>query len=57
MRDVKPRELQFYQMPNGREPFTEWYKAIQDPWTQSRIQKRLVRLSLGNFGDCRSVKF
>ena len=55
MRDVQPRELQFYRMPNGREPFAEWYNAIQDPWTQSRIQKRLVRLGLGNFGDCRSV--
>jgi len=55
MRDVKPRELQFYRMSNGREPFAEWYNAIQDRWTQSRIQKRLVRLGLGNFGDCRSV--
>ena len=55
MRDVQPRELQFYRMPSGREPFAEWYNSIQDPWTQSRIQKRLVRLGLGNFGDYRSV--
>ena len=55
MRYIHPRELQFYQTPNGREPFTEWFESIQNQETQDRIQKRLDRLTLGNFGDCRTV--
>ena len=55
MRHVHPRELQFYRTPNGREPFTEWFESIQNQETQDRIQKRLDRLALGNFGDRRAV--
>ena len=49
-----PRELQIYQNPNGREPFTEWLES-RDQKTQERIQARLDRLVGGNFGDCKSV--
>lgn len=55
MRRIHPRELQFYQTPNGREPFIEWFESIQNQETQDRIQKRLDRLVLGNLGDCRTV--
>ena len=55
MRHTHPRELQFYQTPNAREPFTEWFESIQNQETRDRIQKRLDRLALGNFGDCRTV--
>ena len=55
MRHTHPRQLQFYRIPNGREPFTEWYATIQDRNARNRIQKRLDRLEDGNFGDCRSV--
>ena len=30
MRHTHPRQLQFYRMLNGREPFTEWYATIQN---------------------------
>ena len=55
MRHTHPRQLQFYRMLNGREPFTEWYATIQNRNDRNRIQKRLDRLEDGNFGDCRSV--
>ena len=55
MRHTHPRELQFYQTPNGQEPFTEWFESIQNQETQDRIQKRLDRIALGNFGDYRTV--
>lgn len=55
MRNSHPRELQFYQMSNGREPFTEWFESIRDQRTQDRIQTRLDSVVLGNFGDCKSV--
>ncbi len=49
-----PRELQIYQNPNGREPFTEWLES-RDQKTQERIEARLARLVGGNFGDRKSV--
>jgi putative addiction module killer protein len=55
MRDTHPRELQAYRTQNGREPFTEWFHAIQNTRTQTRIRGRLDRLEKGNFGDCESV--
>ena len=49
-----PRELQIYQNPNGREPFTEWLES-RDQKTQERIEALLDRLVDGNFGDCKPV--
>ena len=55
MRNIHPRALRFYQTPNGREPFTEWFESIRDQRTQDRIQTRLDSIALGHFGDCKSV--
>ena len=55
MRDVHPREIQVYRMPDGRQPFTEWLESIRDTNTQDRMQARLDRLEEGNFGDYKSV--
>ena len=55
MRSTRPRTLQVYRTPDGRRPFAEWLESIRDNRTQSRIQTRLDRLELGNFGDCRPV--
>ena len=55
MRDAQPRELQFYRDSDGREPFVEWFSTIRDQQTRTRIQRRLVRLEDGNFGDCHAV--
>ena len=51
MRNTRPRTLQVYRTPDGRRPFAEWLESIRDNRTQSRIQTRLDRLELGNFGD------
>lgn len=55
MRNAHPRRLQAYRTSKGREPFTEWLESFQDQRTQTKIRKRLSRLEVGNFGDCRSV--
>lgn len=55
MRDVYLREVQYYQTPNGREPFTEWYDSLRDPKTQNRIDRRLERVETGNLGEYKSV--
>ena len=50
MPPTHPRELQIYQHPNGREPFTEWLES-RGQKMQERIQARLDRLVGGNFGE------
>lgn len=55
MPNTHQRELQFHRTQNGREPFTEWFESIRDQKTRLRIQGRLDRLEVGNFGDCQSV--
>ncbi|MDE0638225.1 MAG: type II toxin-antitoxin system RelE/ParE family toxin [Candidatus Poribacteria bacterium] len=55
MHNTQPREIETYRTQNGREPFTEWFNAIRDTRTQTRIRGRLDRLEKGNFGDCESV--
>lgn len=55
MRDVHPREIQIYCLPNGRRPFAEWLESIRDINTQDRVQARLNRLRFGNFGHFKSV--
>lgn len=39
----------------GKEPFGSWYRKL-DYGTQSIIQDRLDRVSIGNFGDIKPVK-
>ena len=47
--------LEIYQDENGKEPFNEWLYSIKDIKTQVRIDNRLERLRIGNFGDCRTL--
>lgn len=55
MRDVRPRTIDFYQISNGHEPFTEWFHSIRDTSIRRRIQVRLTSVRAGNLGDHRSV--
>ena len=55
MRDVHPRVIQIYRVPNGRQPFMEWLRSIRDQKTQRQIRARLAQFEDGNFGDYKSV--
>ncbi len=55
MRNVHPRTIDFYQIPNGHEPFTRWLLSIRDTNIQRRIQARLIAIETGNLGDRKSV--
>jgi putative addiction module killer protein len=55
MRDAHPRKVQYYRTQNGSAPFIEWLETIYDSSTQSRIERRLDRLTRGNFGEHKSV--
>ena len=45
-------DLRYYQS-GERRPLVEWLEALKDRHARARIQIRLDRLSLGNFGDHR----
>jgi putative addiction module killer protein len=47
--------LRHYEAPNGKHPFAEWLWSLSDRNVAARVQTRLDRLRLGNFGDARSL--
>lgn len=48
-------ELRRYQTASGRDVIGEWLSGLKDTRTQAKILSRIDRLSLGNFGDCKSL--
>ncbi len=52
---AQSKDIQRYITSEGRVPFTEWLESLRDQKTKGRIQARLERVGLGNFGDCKSV--
>ena len=51
---VKERRIEKYETPNTIVPFDEWFEG-QDDSIQARIDARLDRIVLGNFGDHKNV--
>lgn len=47
--------LRYYLAANGKRPFAEWLCSLPDRNGAARVQVRLERLRLGNFGDVRSL--
>jgi putative addiction module killer protein len=52
---VTPREVVVFRTADERAPFDEWLRGLNDQNAVARILARLVRVRLGNLGDCRSV--
>ena len=48
-------ELIRYQQEDGREPYTEWFRALRDRMAKARIEARLLQVVSGNLGDCKAV--
>ena len=40
---------------NGKVPFSNWLNSLKDPVMRLRIRRRLDRLEIGNFGDCKPI--
>lgn len=44
-------EIRHYIDNNGRDVFEEWREQIRDTKAQIAIDRRIMRMELGNFGD------
>ena len=53
--EAQPREIQNYLTADERSPFEDWLDSLRDMKAISKINNRLRRVKLGNFGDYRSV--
>jgi putative addiction module killer protein len=48
--------IQVYQTADRKQPCAEWIEALADAQARARIQARIARVALGNFGDHRPVR-
>jgi putative addiction module killer protein len=53
---LEPIEIRTFQTKDDKVPFDEWLMGIKDRQTRARIETRIDRLSLGNFGQCSSAR-
>lgn len=53
--DERPIQVLEYVTEDGRNPFREWLETLRDREARARIEIRINRVRLGNFGDSRSV--
>jgi len=49
-------EIRTYETAEGKVPFDEWLCGIRDRSTRARIEARIDRLALGNFGNCEPAR-
>ena len=52
---VTPKNLLTYVTTEDRCPFDEWLDGLKDNRAIAQIQKRLIRVGLGNLGDYKSI--
>jgi putative component of toxin-antitoxin plasmid stabilization module len=52
---VKPKKIFTHVTADERCPFDEWLEGLKDNKVVAQIQKRLIRVELGNLGDLKSV--
>ncbi len=53
--EVDVKTIAIYQTEDGNLPFKQWLDSLRDKTTIARINARLGRIELGNFGDARPV--
>ena len=53
--EARPRQIENYITPQGKEPFAEWADSLKDKTDRARIRAHINRLEAGNFGDCTTI--
>jgi putative addiction module killer protein len=49
-------ELRIYTEAAGRAPFNEWLADLKDVKARAIIRSRLLKVQMGNFGDCKPLR-
>jgi putative addiction module killer protein len=53
--ECKPKEIVIYLTSDGKNVFSDWISNLKDITARDMIDKRLERVRLGNYGDCKSL--
>jgi putative addiction module killer protein len=53
--ESQERRVRIYQAPTGRVPYLDWLGALRDRRAKQKIEARIGRVRLGNFGHSRTV--
>ena len=53
--EITVKTIAIYETEEGVRPFKRWLDSLRDKVTVARINARLARVELGNFGDTKSV--
>lgn len=48
-------DLRYYQTSAGERPFVDWLEGLTDRQARTRVEARLARVAVGNFGDVEPV--
>ncbi len=51
----EPQRVETYITEDGKRPLDEWLSALTDQQAAARIDARITRLRLGNFGDWKTI--
>lgn len=49
-------EIRRYVTESGKDVIGEWLENLKDVRARARIQTRIARLAVGNFGDCKALR-
>lgn len=49
-------EILIYQKEDGTRPYSDWFSAMRDVKARLAVSRRIYRMSVGNFGDHKSLK-
>ncbi len=52
---AQKREVRIYQTEEGKTPYKSWFNGLRNLKTKAKIDVRINRIRLGNFGDCSTV--
>lgn len=53
--ETTEKTIKEYITAEGKNPFRDWLDSLKDIRAQAKIDVRIARLRLGNFGDAKSV--
>ncbi len=53
--EAKERDVEYFETSGGNQPVRNWIDSLKDRRGRAKIQTRIDRVALGNFGNCEPV--